>query len=59
MSTDIIPYLDILPVELIFHILNYLDTDTILLSFRYICKRFYIITNAYNQYKLKDSTDLY
>jgi hypothetical protein len=53
MSTNIIiPYLDILPVELIFHILNYLDTNTILLSFRYVCKRFYIITNAYDQYKL-------
>src|SRR5205085_8856423 len=33
-------------------ILNYLDCDTILLSFRYVCKRFYLITNGYNQYKL-------
>jgi len=52
MSTDMISYLDILPVELLYHILNYLDTDTILLCFRYVCKRFYIISNVYNQYKL-------
>lgn len=52
MSTNIIPYLDLLPVELIYHIFNYLDADTILLSFRYICKRFYIISNVYNEYKL-------
>lgn len=52
MSTNIIPYLDTLPVELIFHILNFLDADTILLSIRYICKRFYIISNVYNEYKL-------
>ncbi|CAF0963154.1 unnamed protein product [Rotaria sordida] len=52
MSTTIVSYLDTLPVELLNHILNFLDTNTILLSFRYVCKRFYIIANAYNQYKL-------
>ncbi|CAF0876801.1 unnamed protein product [Adineta steineri] len=52
MSTDIISYLDNLPVELLYHILKFLDTDTILLSFRYVCKRFYIISNVYNQYEL-------
>ena len=52
MSTNIIPYLDILPVELLYHILNYLDTTTILLSFRYVCQRFYLISNVYKQYQL-------
>ena len=52
MSTEIIPYLDILPVELLYHIINYLDANTILISFRYVCKRFYLISNVYDEYKL-------
>ncbi|CAF1197551.1 unnamed protein product [Adineta ricciae] len=52
MSTDIISYFDNLPVELLYHILNYLDTNTILLSFRYVCSRFYLLSNVYNQYQL-------
>ncbi|CAF0798936.1 unnamed protein product [Rotaria sp. Silwood1] len=52
MSTTITTYLDTLPVELLNYILNFLDTHTILLSFRYVCKRFYIISNVYDQYKL-------
>ena len=31
---------------------EYLDTSTILFSFRYVCKRFQIIVNSYDQYKL-------
>lgn len=52
MPTNITPYFDILPVELLYHILKLLDTDTILLSLRYVCRRFYIISNVYDQYKL-------
>ncbi|CAF3550412.1 unnamed protein product [Rotaria socialis] len=52
MPANIIPYLDILPVELIYHILNFLDTHTILLSLRYVCKHFYVISNVFNQCKL-------
>ncbi|UJR25972.1 hypothetical protein I4U23_007320 [Adineta vaga] len=52
MSTDLISYFDNLPVELLYHILNFLDTDTILLSFRYVCTRFYLLSNVYNQYQL-------
>jgi len=52
MSTTLADaYLDRLPVELIFHLLNFLDTQTILLSFRYVCQRFYLISNVYNQYE--------
>ncbi|CAF1118761.1 unnamed protein product [Adineta steineri] len=44
--------LDTLPVELIYYIFKYLDISTILLSFRYVCKRFQIIVNSYDYYKL-------
>ena len=43
---------DRLPVELVLHILTYLDTETILCSLRYVCRRFYRITNVYNRYEL-------
>ena len=43
---------DRLPVELILHILTYLDTESILCSFRYVCQRFYRISNVYNRYEL-------
>lgn len=43
---------DRLPVELLLHILTYLDTETILCSLRYVCQRFYRITNVYNRYEL-------
>ena len=52
MPALMILYLDILPTELLYYILNFLDTRTILLSFRYVCKRFYILSNDYNQYRL-------
>ncbi|CAF0820089.1 unnamed protein product [Rotaria sordida] len=42
--------LDTLPVEILYHIFDYLDIQTIVLSFRYVCKRFYSITNSYDRY---------
>ncbi|CAF0890464.1 unnamed protein product [Rotaria sordida] len=42
--------LDILPVEILHHILDNLDIQTILFSFRYVCKRFDSITTSYNYY---------
>lgn len=56
MSTNIITYLDTLPVELLYHIFNFIETNTILLSLRYVSKRFYVISNVYNQYKLNLSS---
>jgi hypothetical protein len=44
--------LDELPVELLHHILRYLDTSTCLLSFRYVCKRFYTFISTLYDYKL-------
>ena len=41
-----------LPIELIYHILDHLDIQTILCSFRNVCKRFYTIVNSYNRYEL-------
>ncbi|CAF1342097.1 unnamed protein product [Rotaria sordida] len=52
MSTTLISSLDTLPVELIHQIFNSLDEQTIILSLRYVCKRFYTITNVYDCYKL-------
>lgn len=39
-----------LPVEILHRILDNLDIETILLSFRYVSKRFYSIVNTYNSY---------
>ena len=41
-----------LPVELLHHILQLLDSETILLSFRHVCRRFHLITDVYNRYRL-------
>ncbi len=41
-----------LPIELIYHIFGHLDVQTILFSFRNVCKRFYTIVNSYNRYEL-------
>ena len=46
-----------LPVELVHCILDYLDIDTILFSFRYVCKTFYLITKIYNRLTLELSDD--
>ncbi|CAF2808808.1 unnamed protein product [Rotaria sp. Silwood2] len=52
MSTILNSSLDTLPVELIHRIFNSLDEQTIILSLRYVCKRFYTIVNVYDHYKL-------
>jgi hypothetical protein len=41
-----------LPVEILYRILNHLDIHSIFVSLRYVCKRFNMITNTYNQYEL-------
>ena len=40
-----------LPVEVAYRILDYIDIRSILRSFRYVCQRFYWITNSYNRYE--------
>lgn len=40
-----------LPVEVVYRILDYIDIRSILRSFRYVCQRFYWITNSYNRYE--------
>lgn len=52
MSTEVIPSLSTLPVELLYRLLDYLDIQTILLSFRYVSKKFYLISNNSNRYNL-------
>jgi hypothetical protein len=46
------PTLDNLPVELIYHILDRLDTNTIFTSLYNVCKRLNLILQTYDQYKL-------
>ena len=46
------PSLDSLPVEILYRILDHVDGQTILLSFRNICKKFKAIANTYNRYEL-------
>jgi hypothetical protein len=41
-----------LPVELIFRIFRHLDAQTIVRSFRIVCKRFYTIVNVYDEFNL-------
>jgi hypothetical protein len=41
-----------LPAELLYRICDFLDTETILFSFRNVCKQLHAITNTYNQYKI-------
>jgi hypothetical protein len=45
-----------LPVEVIHRILDHIDIHSILISFRYVCKQFYMITNTYNRYELDISS---
>jgi hypothetical protein len=49
MST---PSLYTLPIELLHRILDHVDTETVFLSFRNVCKYFHVIIESYNQYKL-------
>ena len=46
------PVLDHLPVEILHRIFDQLDIQTLALSLRYVCKRFYLVTNSYNRYDL-------
>ncbi len=41
-----------LPIEIIYHIFDYLDVKTIFCSFRCTCKQFYATINNYNRFKL-------
>ncbi|CAF1236139.1 unnamed protein product [Adineta steineri] len=43
-------YLNTLPIEILYHIIDYLDIETIFFSFRSVCKHFYSIVNSYNNY---------
>jgi hypothetical protein len=45
-------FLQTLPCELLYRILKNLDAKCIIVSFRYVCKRFYVITTGYDQYEL-------
>ena len=52
MSNNAAPSLATLPVELLYRLLDYLDVQTIVLSFRYVSKKFYLISNSSNHYNL-------
>jgi hypothetical protein len=52
MSTKVVPSLSALPVELLYRLLDYLDVQMILLSFRYVSKKFYLISNNSNRHNL-------
>jgi hypothetical protein len=51
MSTERIPSLETLPIELVYRIIDNLDIETIL-SLRYVCQQLYSIANTYNRYEL-------
>jgi hypothetical protein len=52
MSDDSISSLQILPVEILHHILDKVDAYTILFSFRNTCRRFRAVVNSYDRYVL-------
>ncbi|CAF3585627.1 unnamed protein product [Rotaria sp. Silwood1] len=52
MSVKRESYLQILPIELVHRIFDYLNVETIVFSIRSLCKWFYSIANAYDCYKL-------
>ena len=56
MSTNVVSSLSTLPVELLYRLLDYLDIETILLSFRYVSKKFYIIASNSNHYNIDFSS---
>ena len=41
-----------LSTELLHHIFDYCDIETVYLSIRYVCRRFYAVSNTYNQLDL-------
>ena len=51
--------LETLPSELLYLILKHLDAHCIILSLRLVCKRFYQVIAAYNQYELNISWKSY
>lgn len=46
------PSLQALPVELIHRILDHVDSETVFLSFRNVCRYFHTIVDSYDQHKL-------
>ncbi len=52
MSKKITPYFLILPIELVYRILDNLDELTILLSMRNVCTRLNAITDTYHRYQV-------
>jgi hypothetical protein len=42
-----------LPNEFLYHVFDYCDVETIVLSLRHVCKRLYCIIHAYNRFNLK------
>ena len=53
MSKESVPSLLTLPVEVVYRILDQLDTKDILFSFRNVCRYFHGISNTYNRYTIK------
>jgi hypothetical protein len=56
MSSAYISSLLALPVEILYHILDYLDVSTTFLSFSNVCTHFRAISNAYNRCELELSS---
>ncbi|CAF1126692.1 unnamed protein product [Rotaria sordida] len=50
MSCNIIPSIDILPVEILHRIFDNLDAQTILFSIRPVCRLFRAVANTYDRY---------
>jgi hypothetical protein len=46
-----------LPVELLYTILDQLDAEDIVFTFRYVCRRFYAMTNIYDRYTMKVTSE--
>lgn len=51
-SVTIRPALDTLPIELLYRLLDLLDTETILISLGQVCRRFRQVAQNYRQYEL-------
>lgn len=52
MADSFIPSLQFLPVEILHHIFDELDVQTILFSFRNTCRQFRAVVNSYDRYVL-------
>ncbi len=53
MSSNFIPTLLTVPIELVYRIFDHLDILTIFLSLRNVCTRLNSITECYHRYKVK------